>query len=76
MVTLSFVLEFSFRCTNLQIKCDPLFPICFFLVTKRSKNKNCPEIQVYFKAVQVARHQWFTPVILATWEAKIGRISI
>jgi hypothetical protein len=26
--------------------------------------------------VQVARHQWFTPVILATWEAKIGRISI
>jgi hypothetical protein len=23
-----------------------------------------------------AKHQWFKPVILATWEAEIGRITV
>jgi hypothetical protein len=26
--------------------------------------------------LMLARHQWLTPVILATWEAKIGRIEV
>jgi hypothetical protein len=25
--------------------------------------------------IYIARHQWLTPVILATWETKIGRIA-
>jgi hypothetical protein len=30
----------------------------------------------YYKENKQARCQWFTPVILATWKAEIGRVKI
>jgi hypothetical protein len=29
-----------------------------------------------YKSLIPAKHQWFTPVILASWEAEIRRISL
>jgi hypothetical protein len=34
------------------------------------------ELDVYLKSSVEARHQWFTPVNLATWEAEIRRIVV
>jgi hypothetical protein len=40
-------------------------------------NFNSQVIRIYYrKDKEVIRHWWLTPIILATWKAKIGRIVV
>jgi hypothetical protein len=47
---------------------------CSVLLWEEYLNVSC--IQKYKKYGLVAGHLWFTPVILATWEAESGKIVV
>jgi hypothetical protein len=46
------------------------------LIKAETHKQYCIELQSFCVAKERARHQWLTPVILASWEAEIGKIDV
>jgi hypothetical protein len=49
------------------------FIICLFVLELNIFNRL---LEQAFKTLPVGQAQWFRPIILATWETEIGRVTV